>query len=308
MALKALGRLDEAVAAYHRALALAPDNATAHNNLGLALQAQGQLADALESYDRAIALKPDYAHCQSNRADVLIELGQLPCCYERPPVPDSIAGRQEFGLPARGTLYGCPQSLFKFHPDFDRLLAGIAEGDPDGHIVVLEGFDPTWREMLRHRWAQRHPSLVGRVKFLPRLPADRFLDLMAHFDVLLDPVHFGSGNTLYEAMLFGTPIVTWPGRFMRGRVVAAAYRQMGLADAPIAETLEDYAPLAVTLGRNPGRREALRRDSQAAAGALLANTEAVAEFECFVEAALDAAGRGERIASGWHPAPRLRMA
>jgi predicted O-linked N-acetylglucosamine transferase (SPINDLY family) len=258
--------------------------------------------DTLDYFVSAHALEPKDA--DQHYSERLVRLSRLPSCYERPTAPDSIASRHEFGLPTRGTLYGCPQSLFKFHPDFDRLLAGIAEGDPDGHIVLLEGADPIWSDMLRRRWAQRHPSLVDRIKFLPRLPTDRFLALMAHFDVLLDPIHFGSGNTLYEAMLFGTPIVTWPGRFMRGRVVAAAYRQMGLANAPIAETLDDYAPLAVALGRDPLRRESLRRDSQAAADALFADTQAVREFECFVEAALNAAGRGEKLASGWHPAPR----
>lgn len=51
----------------------------------------------------------------------------------------SLLARAGLGLPASGTLYGCPQSLFKFHPDFDALLADIARGDPTGHIVLIEG-------------------------------------------------------------------------------------------------------------------------------------------------------------------------
>ena len=82
---------------------------------------------------------------------------------------------------------------------------------------------------------------------------------MAQMDVLLDPLHFGSGNTFYDAMVNGTPVVTWPGRFARGRNVAAAYRQMGVADAPVAQHLEDYAPLALALGRDTERRRALRK-------------------------------------------------
>ena len=45
--------------------------------------------------------------------------------------------------------------------------------------------------------------------------------VMAQMDVLLDPLHFGSGNTFYDAMVTGTPVVTWPGRFAR----AATWRQ-----------------------------------------------------------------------------------
>ena len=230
----------------------------------------------------------------------LIGLPRLPCYYEPPVLPPGPT-RAELGLPETGTLYGCPQSLFKFHPDFDGVLAAIAEGDRQGHMVVIDGQHPSWSDLLRRRWAQTHPALVERVRFLPRLPTDRFLALLAHLDVLLDPVHFGSGNTLYEAMVHGTPIVTWPGRFMRGRIVAAAYRQMDIADAPIAERLEDYAPLALALGRDPARRAGLRRSVRAAAGALFEDRQAVRELEAFVTAAVAAAGRGEKLPPGWRP-------
>ena len=102
--------------------------------------------------------------------------------------------------------------------------------------------------------------------FLPRQPIDRFMALMGTFDVLLDPIHFGSGNTLYEAMAYGTPIVTWPGQFMRGRIVAGAYRQIAVQDAPIAASLAGCAPLA--LGRDRHRRERLRQATLRAAGGL----------------------------------------
>jgi Predicted O-linked N-acetylglucosamine transferase, SPINDLY family len=206
------------------------------------------------------------------------------------------------GLPETGTLYGCPQTLFKFHPDFDAVLAAIAEGDPAGRIVLLEGKYSAWTDLLRARWAKTFPVLLERVLFLPRMPLERFMALMAHMDVLLDPIHFGSGNTLYEAMVYGTPIVTWPGKFMRGRIVAGAYRQMGIADAPIAPRLEDYAPLALALGRDPERRRALRQASLAAADReLFADMQAVREFETFLEAAVAAAANGQKLPSGWRP-------
>ena len=47
-------------------------------------------------------------------------------------------------------------------------------------------------------------------------------------DAVLDSPHFGSGNSSYEAFALGAPIVTWPGAFMRGRVTAGGYRQMGV--------------------------------------------------------------------------------
>ena len=152
-------------------------------------------------------------------------------------------------MPETGILYGCPQNLFKLHPDFDAVLAAIAAGDPAGHLILPEGKYPAWTELLKARWAKTFPVLTERVVFLPRMSWDRFMAMMAQMDVLLDPLHFGSGNTFYDAMVNGTPVVTWPGRFARGRNVAAAYRQMGVADAPIAQHLEDYAPLALAFGK-----------------------------------------------------------
>src|SRR3984885_4084737 len=49
-ALKALGKFQEAAAAYAYALSLDPDNVAAHYNLGVALQAQGKLPEAAAAY------------------------------------------------------------------------------------------------------------------------------------------------------------------------------------------------------------------------------------------------------------------
>ena len=56
---KELGRLEEAEASYTQAIALKPDYAEAHSNLGNTLQELGRLKEAEASYTQAIALKPD---------------------------------------------------------------------------------------------------------------------------------------------------------------------------------------------------------------------------------------------------------
>ena len=75
--LRELGRLDEALASYAQAIALKPDFAQAHYNLGNTLKELGRLDEALESYKQAIALKPDYALAHSNLGNTLKELGRL---------------------------------------------------------------------------------------------------------------------------------------------------------------------------------------------------------------------------------------
>lgn len=125
--------------------------------------------------------------------------------------------------------------------------------------------------------------------------------LMANFDVLLDPIYFGSGNTLYESIVYGTPIVTWPGPFMRGRIVAGAYRQIGLDDAPMVLRLEDYAPLALALGSDAGRRRILREAIGRLGRSLFEDHHSVGDFEAFLEAAVRAAARAEKLPGSWRP-------
>jgi protein O-GlcNAc transferase len=263
--------------------------------------------DTVDYFVSASSVEPPGA--QDHYSETLIQLHRLPFVYDLPaPAPQDL-DRSTFGLPPSGTLYGCPQSLFKFHPDFDAVLAQIAEGDPTGLIVLVEGSDPAWTELLRARWGRTHPILLDRVRFIPRLSQAAFLALLDQIDVLLDPLHFGSGNTLYEAMASGVPVVTLPGAFVRGRAVAAAYRQMGIADAPVVERVEDYAPLALALGRDPARRAALRKASAAAAAReLYSDVTSVDEFAAFLEAAIAAAGEGRTLPSGWTPSPSLEDA
>ena len=55
------GKLEEAIEAYNKALAIKPDYAEAYNNMGNALKEQGKLEEAIEAYNKALAIKPDYA-------------------------------------------------------------------------------------------------------------------------------------------------------------------------------------------------------------------------------------------------------
>jgi predicted O-linked N-acetylglucosamine transferase (SPINDLY family) len=71
MALKALGRAEEAVAAYDRALTIRPDLAAALNNRGNALCDLHRPDEALASYERALAGAPDFVEAHYGRGNAL---------------------------------------------------------------------------------------------------------------------------------------------------------------------------------------------------------------------------------------------
>ena len=75
--LKEQGKLDDAVASYLKAINIKPDNAEAHNNLGNTLKEQGKLDDAVESYYQALAIKSDYAEVHYNLGIALKVQGKM---------------------------------------------------------------------------------------------------------------------------------------------------------------------------------------------------------------------------------------
>ena len=64
------GQIDQAVAAYHQAVARAPAFAEARRNLADVLVQLGQFEEAQAAYAAAIALKPDYAKAHYHRAEL----------------------------------------------------------------------------------------------------------------------------------------------------------------------------------------------------------------------------------------------
>lgn len=74
-ALQEKGRLDEAIAHYQRALAIAPEYAPAHNNLGTVLMAKGQLEQAVVAFREAARLQPHSVSARELLASALYDLG-----------------------------------------------------------------------------------------------------------------------------------------------------------------------------------------------------------------------------------------
>jgi protein O-GlcNAc transferase len=80
------GRNDEALAAMRRAMALAPNFAAGHNNLGCILYAKNDFGAAAESFARSLSLDPDAFLTRKNLGDALKAIGEIEQavdCYRR---------------------------------------------------------------------------------------------------------------------------------------------------------------------------------------------------------------------------------
>lgn len=205
--------------------------------------------------------------------------------YYRPALPVMHKSRLDYQLPSNGHTYSCLQSIFKIHPEFDAIMAGILKKDPEGLIVLMQGSIPEHESLLRQRLSRVIPDQSERIIFVPRMSEDEYLNLIAISDVLLDTIHFGGGNSTAEAFAVGTPIVTLPSPYLRGRLTYAWYRRMGFMDC-VAETPDEYIAIAVRLGTDAGFRAFAKSEIIRLSSTIFEDIGVVRETEAFLMEAL----------------------
>lgn len=76
--LKQQGQLAAACQHYRRVIAIQPDLAIGHYNLGLTLREMGELQGAIAAYQHALQKQPDYAEAYQNLGVALLKQGNLP--------------------------------------------------------------------------------------------------------------------------------------------------------------------------------------------------------------------------------------
>lgn len=215
--------------------------------------------DTIDAFLSSDWLEPpctETGSAESAYGETLVRLPALPAAPS-PPVSQRRFERAHFGLPEDAHLYACPQTLFKFHPSFDPMLAEILAQDPKGLLVLLEGPTPEWAGRLARRFARQGIDVDRQVRFLPPMPLDQYLSLCRLADVVLDTPVFGGGNSSYEAFYQDAVVVTLESEHLRGRITAAMYRKMGLADLIPADA-KAYVQMALRVAQDPACRAELR--------------------------------------------------
>jgi tetratricopeptide (TPR) repeat protein len=237
--LQASNRYDEAIAHYEKAIALKPDDFAAHNNLGNALVALNRLDDAIAHYQRALALRPDLAGTHMNFGNAL-----------------QAAGRHEDAVRAYG------QAL-ALKPDLAAALMNLGNS-----LQALEQTEAAIRHYrkalaLTPAYPEAHMNLASS---LERLTA--YDEAVAHYRqaIALDPNYgkahtylgllclslgrFAEGWEHYEHRWAGMGIARrgylqprWNGEHIRGRLLV--WGEQGLGDQILyAGMIPDLAPRA----------------------------------------------------------------
>ena len=205
---------------------------------------------SMDAYFSCAAMEPDNAADHYNEALVL--LPGLGTRYQRPQRAGESA-RDEHGLPQGHPLYLVPHAAVKIQPQFDALLAGIAERDRQARFIMFEDSVPALTKRLQRRigryFDQHGLDAQKHLTWLPRLTPTKFRSLLAGTDVLLDTPGFSGGNTSLDAIGQGLPLVALPGANMRGRQSAAMLDMCGAGEL-IAATAGQYVEIAVRVAND----------------------------------------------------------
>lgn len=175
---------------------------------------------------------------------------------QSPPVLSQAAlTRTELGLEEKAHIYFCPMTLYKIHPAFDALMAGILEKDPQGQIYLARYHESPYHEVIQERFATAYPPLADRLHFVPWMEQQRFYAMILASDVVLDSIYFGGGTTIRMVLGLERPFLTLPGRYIRESIALRLYQKNGLAELA-AQSPEDYVDKAVRLASDPTYRQA----------------------------------------------------
>jgi predicted O-linked N-acetylglucosamine transferase (SPINDLY family) len=217
------------------------------------------------------------ANAAAHYTERLVRLRNLSIDVAPPRVPDASVAPGDLGLKAGAPAYVCAQSLYKLHHHFDETLALILERDADGLLYFLS-HSPHADARFRERLERRIGRHIARVHILPRVTRADFLRLVRAADVLLDVPQWSGGKTSLEGFAMGTPIVHWPGEFMRGRHTLAFLCRMGIT-ATVVDSPTMYAETAVRLVHDTAVRGDARNQIAANSHRLFNDTASIREIE-----------------------------
>ncbi len=169
--------------------------------------------------------------------------------------PASVPTRGEAGLPERGIVYCCFNSVHKITRfTFERWIA-ILKRVPGSVLWLLAGPDAVNARLVDYAAARGIEA--GRILFAERTGPDRHLARCQLADLFLDTSPYGAHVTASDALWMGVPILTFSGRGFASRVCGSLVRAAGLPELVCANAAE-YVERAVALGTNRAALDALK--------------------------------------------------
>ena len=197
---------------------------------------------------------------QDHYCEKLVRLPNLSIYYEPLDTPVAPVNRAYFGLQNDIPLFICTQSLFKYLPQYDEVFPRIAmETGACQFAFIGDHKSSTLGELFMRRLETAFSRFSLRtgdyIKMIPYLNTAHYRALNQLADVFLDSIGWSGCNSTMEALACDLPIVTMPGKLMRGRHTHAILKMMNLDDTE-GRDIDEYVAIAARLAKEPDwRRE-----------------------------------------------------
>ncbi len=141
---------------------------------------------------------------QAQHLEKLVLLDGLITNYDRPQY--TLRDRADI-MPPGKRVYVCAATLFKVHPDMDQVIKGLLDADKEAVVMFFKFGDTDMHIQLMQRWQRQFPKHTSRIWFRSWADNDTFMSVLHHATAIIDTPWFGAGNTSYQALAAGTPIV-----------------------------------------------------------------------------------------------------
>jgi protein O-GlcNAc transferase len=180
----------------------------------------------------------------------LVQLNNIPICYNYPKAIDSSKKSWEslgVSIPKHAKVFSIPVTLFKFQPEYDRVIKGIL--CHPSHVIVMVCYDKIERYIKQRFSRSLTDSQMNQIKFIETLQLNDYFALLKNSHVILEPFPFGGGNTVLQSMAAGTPVISLQSNQLKGSFGTGFYKWIGHTSY-IASTVEEYIRLAINTAYN----------------------------------------------------------
>ena len=110
------------------------------------------------------------------------------------------------------------------------------------------------------------------------------------------------GNTFYQAMSVGTPVVSYTKDKFNTRHTYAGYRQMGITNPPIAYSPEEYISIVKRLAFDKSYKEDIKNQIISKSSEYLFNDKTIyKEYIQFFKESIEAAKNNLSLPNYWRP-------
>ena len=204
---------------------------------------------------RLTTLEVDPPGQEAWHSETLYRLPRTLWCY-RPPADRAAAGARPPGLDTGVLTFGSLNAFAKISAETLAVWGEVLRAVPAARLMMTSVPEGSMRRSLREHFAALGID-SDRLILHGRVPADRYLEILAQIDIALDPFPYNGTTTTCETLWMGIPVITLIGQSSVARSGYALLKSVGLAELT-AKDRGEYVAIAVRLAGDAAYLSGLR--------------------------------------------------